>query len=141
MENIILAEKLKELRTAHGYTQDYVASALGIVRQTYSHYETGKRTPNSEAIYKLANLYHITSDELLAFAAKQTEPTAIYSVSNDYETNQLREYVEYYNQAANQQKYRLFSNLEKELLFHFSKLSETDKRELIEIAKIKNRKH
>ena len=39
-----LATKLKELRKAHSYTQDYVAETLGIVRQTYSHYETGKRT-------------------------------------------------------------------------------------------------
>ncbi len=139
MENTILAHKLKELRTAHGYTQDYVASALGIVRQTYSHYETGKRTPNSEAIYKLSSLYHITSDELLAFAMKQPEPTTTYPFSHEHEKNQLQEYVEYCNQPTNQQKYRLFSNLEKELLFYFSKLSETDKRELIEIAKIKNR--
>ena len=44
MKNQLLPAKLKELRKAHGYTQDYVASALEIVRQTYSHYETGQRT-------------------------------------------------------------------------------------------------
>lgn len=39
MKERLLPEKLKELRKVHGYTQDYVAAALGIVRQTYSHYE------------------------------------------------------------------------------------------------------
>ena len=47
MNNRLIAAKLKELRKLHNYTQDYVASALVIVRQSYSHYETGKRTPNS----------------------------------------------------------------------------------------------
>ena len=90
MENSILSHKLKELRVAHGYTQDYVASALGIVRQTYSHYETGKRTPNSEAIFKLASLYHITSDELLSFAMNQPETTFFHSVPECNEKNHLQ---------------------------------------------------
>ena len=39
-----LPQKLKELRKVNNYTQDYVAAVLGIVRQTYSHYETGRRS-------------------------------------------------------------------------------------------------
>ena len=46
-----LPQKLKELRKVNNYTQDYVAAVLGIVRQTYSHYETGRRTPDAEALY------------------------------------------------------------------------------------------
>ena len=45
MAETLLSQRLKELRKLHNYTQDYVASMLGVVRQTYSHYETGKRTP------------------------------------------------------------------------------------------------
>ena len=44
---------------------DYVAEVLGVVRQTYSHYETRKRTPDAEAFYKLAGLYNISVDDLL----------------------------------------------------------------------------
>ena len=57
MAETLLSQRLKELRKLHNYTQDYVASMLGVVRQTYSHYESGKRTPNSETLYKLAGLY------------------------------------------------------------------------------------
>ena len=46
MSNEKLAQKLRELRKVNNYTQDYVAEVLGVVRQTYSHYETGKRTPD-----------------------------------------------------------------------------------------------
>lgn len=65
MKNQLLPTKLKELRKVYGFTQDYVASALGIARQTYSHYETGKRTPSSEALFKLAGLYDISVDDLM----------------------------------------------------------------------------
>lgn len=40
MNRELLSQKLKELRIVNNYTQDYVAAALGVVRQTYSHYET-----------------------------------------------------------------------------------------------------
>ncbi len=65
MKNKLLPQKLKELRKVNNYTQDYVAEVLGVVRQTYSHYETGKRTPDAEAVYKLAGLYNISVDDLL----------------------------------------------------------------------------
>ena len=55
MSNEKLAQKLRELRKVNNYTQDYVAEVLGVVRQTYSHYETGKRTPDTNALYKLAD--------------------------------------------------------------------------------------
>ena len=50
MSNEKLAQKLRELRKVNNYTQDYVAEVLGVVRQTYSHYETGKRTPDTNAL-------------------------------------------------------------------------------------------
>ena len=65
MRGKLLPQKLKELRKVNNYTQDYVAEVLGVVRQTYSHYETGKRTPDAEALYKLAGLYNISIDDLL----------------------------------------------------------------------------
>lgn len=40
MKGKLLPQKLKELRQVNNYTQDYVAAVLGVVRQTYSHYET-----------------------------------------------------------------------------------------------------
>ena len=65
MKEQLLPAKLKELRKAHGYTQDYVAAALGVVRQTYSHYESGRRTPNPGTLYKLAGIYGISVDDLM----------------------------------------------------------------------------
>ena len=65
MSMTLLSQHLIELRKLHNYTQDDVASSLGIVRQTYSHYETGKRTPSPEILFKLAGLYNISVDDLM----------------------------------------------------------------------------
>ena len=108
-KNQRLAAKLKELRKVYGYRQDDVAAALGCVRQTYSHYETGKRTPDH--------------------APPPTQSS-----------EDLAGFLEYFNNPHNQKKFQYFGNLEKELIYYFEKLSDTDKRELIEIAKIKTRK-
>ncbi len=54
-----LGSYLKKLRKSNNYTQEYVASCLDIIRQSYSHYETGRTTPNNETLQKLATLYHI----------------------------------------------------------------------------------
>ena len=52
----------------------------------------------------------------------------------------LEEFLNFLNNPKNEKKYKLFSNLEKELLFYFEQLSESDKLEIIEIEKIKTRK-
>jgi len=57
---------LKELRKSHHYKQDFVASQLNIIRQTYSHYETGRVTPPVKALCKLAELYGIPVENLVA---------------------------------------------------------------------------
>jgi transcriptional regulator with XRE-family HTH domain len=140
MKNQLLPGKLKELRKAHGYTQDYVASALNIVRQTYSHYETGQRSPSSEMLFKLAGLYNISVDDLMQLTM-DIDRKVDYDVPAPTQSSaDLAKYLEYFNNPKNQKKYQMFSNLEKELLYYFEKISETDKKEIIEFTKIKARK-
>lgn len=141
MKENSLPKMLRDLRKVHSYTQDYVASALGVVRQTYSHYETGKRSPSPEILYKLAALYHVSVDDLMQQTV-ELDPEMYYETpSHDSATDyELRDYLRYYDNPYNQKKFRYFNNLEKELIYYFSKLSDEDKKELIEIAKIKAKK-
>lgn len=140
MTNNLLPMKLKELRKAHSYTQDYVASVLGIVRQTYSHYENGKRTPSFETLYKLAGLYNISVDDLLQLSLDLDRNIYYDAPSPTQSGEELREFLNHFNNPDNQKKYHFLGNLEKEMLYLFEKLSEDDKKELIEFAKIKSRK-
>ena len=139
MKNQLLPAKLKELRKVHGYTQDYVASYLVIVRQTYSHYETGKRTPNYDTIYKLAGLYGINVDELIHLTV-MSEELEEYSYNLSGSNEDLSDYLDYLNNPNNSQKFHLLNRFEKELLYYFEKLSDDDRKEIIEFTKIKARK-
>ena len=137
MSNPLLPAKLRELRKVYGYTQDYVASALGVVRQTYSHYETGSRTPNSETLFKLAGIYNISVDDLMQLTIELDRNIYYDAPPPTQSSEDLAAFLEYFNNPQNQKKYQYFSNREKELLYYFEKLDDMDKWEIIEFTKIK----
>ena len=137
MANSLLPQRLKELRKVNNYTQDYVAEALGTTRQTYSHYETGRRKPSPETIYKLALLYNVSADDLLHLSIEFDEKVFYEAPGPSQSSDDLAAYLEYFNDPRNQKKFRYNSNLEKELLLFFQMISDHDKREIIEFTKIK----
>lgn len=57
--------RLRACRLAKGYTQDEIASVLGITRAAYSHYENERRLIPIDLLIMLANFYDCTTDELL----------------------------------------------------------------------------
>ena len=60
-----LGEALKARRTAAGFTQEYVAEALGVSRQAVSKWENGASEPSTANLMALAKLYGLSVDELL----------------------------------------------------------------------------
>jgi transcriptional regulator with XRE-family HTH domain len=141
MKNQLLPVKIKELRKAHGFNQDYVAGILGVARQTYSHYETGRRTPNPDALFKLAGLYNISVDDLMQLAMDVDRNIYYDAPAPTQSSEDLAGFLEYFNNPNNQKKYQYNTNLEKELLYYFQKISDDDKREIIEFTKIKSHKN
>ena len=59
---------LRMLREDNHKTQAQLADMLGISRQNYSHYETGRIVPPVEAINKISKYYDIPIDKLIKFA-------------------------------------------------------------------------
>ncbi len=134
-----LPAKLKELRKAFSYTQYDVAAALGVVRQTYSHYETGKREPSPEALFKLAGLYHISVEDLMQLTVNIDRNVSFDAPAPTQTSKELSSFLEYMSDTHNKKKLQFLNCKEKELLFYFEQLSDKDKAEIIEIAKIKLR--
>ena len=60
-----LGEALKARRTQRGFTQEYVAEALGVSRQAVSKWENGSSEPSTANLMALAKLYGLSVDELL----------------------------------------------------------------------------
>lgn len=58
-------EKLKALRLENGLTQDELGEKLYLSRTSRAYYEQGKFEPNIETIIAVADLFNITTDELL----------------------------------------------------------------------------
>lgn len=141
MKNSLLPNKLKELRKVYGYTQDYVASVLNVARQTYSHYETGQRTPKPEMLFKLSGLYNISLDDLMQLTMKLDRNVQYDAPLPSESSEDLAAFLEYFCKPYNQKKYVLCNDLEKKLLYYFEKISEIDKMEIIEFTKIKAKKY
>jgi transcriptional regulator with XRE-family HTH domain len=62
---IHLAARLRELRARRGFTQDHVAKRLGCHESAVSRWESGSRFPTGEDLVALADLFEVSTDDLL----------------------------------------------------------------------------
>lgn len=74
-EKQIISKNIKNLREASGFTQEQIASFIGVGRSAYSNYEMGIRELPFEVMEKLSDLYGC---EMSAFY--ETGDNAVQSV-------------------------------------------------------------
>lgn len=67
-------KKLTTLRKEHNFTQSELSVKLGISDKTYSRWETGDGEPDMASLYKLSEIYGISTE---VFFGKQTENAII----------------------------------------------------------------
>ena len=84
MSNIQLANNLRFLRTKHKLTQDDLSSLLNISRQSYSNYETSKRTPDLDSLLHISRFYRISIDELVLDNLQSTYHTSALKTGEEY---------------------------------------------------------
>lgn len=60
-----LANRIKELRTERGLTQEEFGKIFGIVKSTVSLYESGKSTPDDEIKKTIAKYLNVSLDYLM----------------------------------------------------------------------------
>lgn len=76
---MILADKIIEERKKNGWSQEELASKLGVSRQAVSKWESSGSIPDLQRILQMSELFGVTTDYLL---------------KDDIEEEQLNEYVE-----------------------------------------------
>lgn len=64
--------RIKEYRKAAGLTQVKLAEVMGVSQSTVCSWETGAVKPPSDALPKLADLFHCTIDALFGRESKET---------------------------------------------------------------------
>lgn len=60
-----IGKRIRKLREECQMTQEQVGNALLVKRQTVSQWENGERDLKTEQIIKLANLFHVSCDQIL----------------------------------------------------------------------------
>lgn len=61
----VFGENVRALRIKKGESQDQVATAIGITKQTLSGIETGYRAPSIEVAVALAKYFKVKMDSLI----------------------------------------------------------------------------
>ena len=62
-----MKNKIKVYRAMHDLTQDNLAQALGVTRQTILAIEKGKYDPSLELAFKMARYFNTTVEELFVY--------------------------------------------------------------------------
>ena len=68
-----LGEVLKENRIKCQMTQEFVAEALGVSRQSVSKWENGTSDPNTSNLIALAKLYNVSAEDLIKSVEKPSD--------------------------------------------------------------------
>ena len=72
---MILAEKITEERKKNGWSQEELASRIGVSRQAVSKWESAGAVPDLQKILQLAELFGVSIDYLLK---DEMEPEQAY---------------------------------------------------------------
>lgn len=112
-----LGKYIKSLRKSRNYSQEFVASHLNVIRQTYSHYETGRIIPPMDSIVALSNLYSVPIESFI--------PSISIKTNNDNP-----DVLVIQRNIANK-------DMESRLIKYFRALNYDDKEDLLELAKLK----
>lgn len=59
-----IAERIKEYRKQHHYTQKELATLINVKPTTVSGWELGRNIPSIEMLQKLSDIFHVSFDEL-----------------------------------------------------------------------------
>lgn len=79
-------ERLREERIAHNLTQEDMAKKLGITRQAYGNYETGKRDVDSQTLVNIVKILNVSSDYLLDISDYKNQNSQSNSLLFEFES-------------------------------------------------------
>lgn len=71
MTEIVISNQIRVLRAARDMTQEQLANACGVTRQTIIALEAGKYSPSLELAFKLAIALASTLDAVFQYAEKK----------------------------------------------------------------------
>lgn len=86
----MLGENIKTLRAAKGLSQEELAAALSVVRQTVSKWERGLSVPDADALIALSETLGVPVGTLLGEAVPVQEPDELKAIAAKLEVVNLQ---------------------------------------------------
>ena len=93
----MIANKIRTLRNAKGYSQEYVAAKLNINQNTYSKIESGQTKLTIERVEQLAQLYEVEPEFFF-----QSDASIINYNNGTYSKAVANIYTESYHESSEQ---------------------------------------
>lgn len=100
--NMILADKITDLRKKSGWSQEELADQLGVTRQSVSKWESAQSVPDMDKIVQMSRIFGVTTDYLLKDELGQPEYTGTdqQSVLRRVTMQQASDYLSLRKKAA-----------------------------------------
>lgn len=109
----MLGNRLKALRLRQNKTQEDMATLLGITRQAYGKYESGKNEPDMSSLSKLADYFEVTADYLMGrsdIKNPESKPEGRFFHDLDHaskeDLNELEDYFKFMQKRRQQREDR-----------------------------------
>ena len=72
MTNIMVADRIKNLREQANFTQAALANKLGVTRSSVNAWEMGVSLPSTHYLKELASIFNVSADYLLGLDSSST---------------------------------------------------------------------
>lgn len=118
MSNILIGERITDLRKKCNMNQQQVAEILGVKRETYASWEIGRSAPKYDLLIKIAKLYNVSCEYLL--------------LGNDNNNFTIRNANNYNSSIYADNYLNELSNFEKTILMKIRMLNLEDKQKVAE---------
>lgn len=113
---MILADKITELRKKRGWSQEELAEKVDVTRQSVSKWESAQSTPDLDKILKLAEIFEVTTDELLKAQQRlEDEKSSEKNDKNEKKKICEKSHVTQKNARSQPRRHRSFWNLKRRL--------------------------
>ncbi|UXV31611.1 helix-turn-helix transcriptional regulator [Mammaliicoccus sciuri] len=103
-----LSEQISLLRTKNGWTQQKLADALQVSKQSISYWETGRKAPKMKKIEEMAKLFDVSVSYILDGETKQTYNSTAETIAahldGELTEEELKKVLEYVDFLKHQNK-------------------------------------
>ena len=126
MLELLLKDKLRELRSDMDLTQKQVGKYLNMTRQGYAHYEEGTRNPSNQILFRISKLYKVDISELIN---KDTTPIDVAILRENDAYNSKKDEQNPNIMQTTRDKHKSSDN--KKLIKMYNKLSTLEKENVL----------